>query len=89
MELRTPYGVVSLPEPECESGYTERQVREIVGDDWLEEFYYRTRYETKTLCEGRRYNHDTREYEPSCGPHGVVVHEVDVVAFLLGRPPLD
>lgn len=47
--------------------------------------------QTMMLCDGRRYNHDAREYEVACGgvAHGVVVYPWDVERFLAGLPVVD
>lgn len=79
-----------LPEPECEHGYTRRQIEQIIGERrsdfgrWMDG-------QTVTLCEGRSYNHETKEYEAACGgiAHGPVVYEHDLVRFLDGRPIVD
>lgn len=77
-----------LPRPECEGGYTAEQVRSIMGD-LHDEFQRWMSGQTVMLCEGRRYNHETRAYEPSCGPHGVVTYRWGVGRFLLGLPVID
>jgi hypothetical protein len=45
-----------------------------------------------TLCEGRRYNHETKEYEPddcAANPHGTVIYYHDVARFLRAGPIID
>ena len=72
-----------LPAPECTSGYTARQVEEIMGDRY-EEFLQWMSGQTRSLCEGRRFNHETREYEEDCGgvKHGGITYAYDVQRFL-------
>lgn len=80
-----------LPPPKCRLGYPREQVAEILGDRAAEFHRYMTG-QTVGVCEGRLYNHETSEYQPTeCAdnPHGVVVYGVDIKAFLEGRPPLD
>ena len=46
--------------------------------------------QTEALCEGREYNYETDEYEPTGeGPHGLVTYRQDVERFLLGLPVVD
>lgn len=79
-----------LPDPECKYGYTSQQLEKILGvllpkfDKWMEG-------QTMCICDGRRYNVETRQYEPSeCSvPHGTVVYPWDLERFLLKLPPLD
>lgn len=72
-----------IPEPECESGYTPAQVEEIMGDR-LEEFNKWMYGQTGSICEGRKYNHGTKEYETACGgiAHGMIVYSWDLKRFL-------
>lgn len=81
-------GSIILPEPECSSGYTGSQVAEIMGDR-IGEFHQWMSGQTRSLCEGRRYNHETKEYEIDCDgiSHGGITYVYDVQRFLglLGR----
>lgn len=78
-----------LPNPECNMGYTNKQVAEIMGDQ-LANFQEWSIGCTRSICEGRKYNHETSKYEPdSCGPHGVVTYRIDVDHFLSGLQPFD
>jgi hypothetical protein len=47
--------------------------------------------QTVGVCDGRSYNHATREYEIACGgiEHGMVTYGVDLQCFLGGGRPLD
>lgn len=79
MTAKTP----RLPEPECRWGYTDTQVREIVGDrydafvDWME-------FQTMSLCEAREYDHNISSWVsgPCTDAHGVVVYPWDLRRFL-------
>jgi len=80
----------TIPAPDCESGYTYNQLLEILGDD-LPNFNQWMRGQTMALCEGRRYNHETKEYTPKCGgvAHGGVVYPWDLARYLDGLPVID
>ena len=73
----------NIPEPECRSGYTVTQVEEIMGDR-AEEFVRWMSGQTVALCEGKKYNHETKKYEKDCGgtSHGVVIYAWDLKRFL-------
>lgn len=72
-----------IPEPECSSGYTEYQVEEIMGDR-LDEFIRWMNGQTMCLCQGRKYNHETKKYEVDCDgiAHGPIVYAWDLKRFL-------
>ena len=80
---------VKLPNPECEWGYTEVQIEQIcsVPEDFRKWMYG----QTMALCEGRKYNYDTQEYEESCGgvAHGMIVYPWDLVRYIECRPVVD
>ena len=82
---------MSLPEPECRGGYTHPQIVEIVGQDREQQFWNWMTGQTMMVCDGRRYNHDTQEYEQSCEvAHGMpIVYPWDLERFLDGRPIID
>ena len=74
--------------PACEAGYTEAQVRELVED--FDDFMDWMRGQTYALCDGRRFNHDTREWEPACDVgHGSVFYVTDVERYLRKLPIVD
>lgn len=79
-----------LPSPDCTGGYTIEQVENIMGPR-IEEFWRWMNGQTMMLCEGQRYNHETREYEEDCGgiAHGPVTYTWDLQRFLDGRPVID
>lgn len=73
--------VVPLPPPECGLGYPSGQLDVILGGDrptfdkWMNG-------QTMAICDGRKYNYGTHQYDDDgCGPHGVVVYSWDVKKF--------
>lgn len=79
-----------LPEPVCELGYPQEQLKTIMSRFLYEDFCRWMRGQTGGICDGRRYNFATKEYEETrCGPHGTVVYVGDVETFLRGGPNLD
>jgi hypothetical protein len=86
----TPPFASDLPAPECEGGYTNWQLAEILGNR-LDKFEQWMRGQTMMLCEGRSYDHDRCEYVPACGgvAHGGIVYRWDLERFLDGRPVID
>ena len=75
--------------PECVLGYPRAQIAKIVGDR-LDAFDHWMRGQTAAICDGKRYDHEAREYQPTgCGPHGVVIYPWDVENFLNGGPICD
>lgn len=79
-----------LPTPDCASGFTISQIDTILGAR-RSEFTAWMSGQTQALCEGRRYNHETKEYEEACDgiAHGPVVYPWDLKRFLDGRPIID
>lgn len=80
-----------IPDPECESGYPWSQIETFLGVERTEELMRWMRGQTMTLCEGRRYSHDTEDYSEKCGgvAHGPVVYAWDLERFMRGGPILD
>lgn len=82
-----------LPKPECEGGYPYAQTTKILQEHGRTrvEFDYWMRGQTIGVCEGRKYNHDTKEYEVSCGgvAHGGIVYRWDMERFLARKPIID
>jgi hypothetical protein len=80
---------MTIPKPECQLGYPESQLKEILGDR-LEDFNLWMRGQTIAGCDGRRYDHDKKEYQPTgCGPHGYVIYSWDLERYLAGGFPID
>lgn len=70
-----------LPKPECELGYTEKQLKEIFGDR-LEDFYVWAVGKTIARCDGYKYDRMAETHvSTGCGPHGYVTYPIDVIAF--------
>ncbi|RTK93182.1 hypothetical protein EKI60_06275 [Candidatus Saccharibacteria bacterium] len=80
----------NLPEPECKLGFTAVQVKTILGDDTTK-FYHWIAGQTMALCEGTRYDYETKRYEESCGgaAHGPIVYPWDLNRYLSGLPIID
>jgi len=75
----------ALLPPSCSLGYTESDLDAVLGDR-LPEFRRWFRGQTGVICEGRRYDHQAKEYrETGCGPHGFVVYAHDLERFLSGE----
>jgi hypothetical protein len=76
-------------QPECELGYTTEQLKEII--DNMLEFDRWMNGQTRAICEGRKYNHDTREWEVACDgvAHGLVTYQSDVERYLAGAEVID
>lgn len=78
-----------IEKAECQLGYTREQLKRIFGDR-LPDFNSWMIGQTGALCNGARYNYETKKEEPSgCGPHGYVVYSWDVERYLQGRPVID
>ncbi len=77
---------LGLPVPSCSYGYTIAQLNEIFGNN-IDTFNNWMYGQTVMLCEGTRYNHDTKSYEPSeCGEaHGPIVYSWDVMRYVASR----
>lgn len=74
-----------FPGPDCESGYSWDYLEEIMDHETFVTFSRWMNGQTCTICDGRRYNHGTREYEPTecaANPHGGVAYTWDVERFL-------
>ena len=70
--------------PVCSLGYPREQVEQLLAEEFAA-FAHWMRGQTMATCDGRRYDHDAREYQPTgCGPHGVVVYPWDVDNYLRG-----
>lgn len=75
----------------CPQGLTHSDLDELLGDR-REEFNRWMVGQTMSICDGRSYNHELREYElTECAdsPHGVVAYSWDVERFLAGLPVID
>lgn len=80
-----------LPDPKCPMGYPEAQLKDILFDR-INNFNKWMTGQTVGVCDGRRYNYDTKEYEPTeCAdkPHGAVVYRSDLQSYLAGKGNLD
>jgi len=81
--------------PDCPLGYSEGQLRKLLGDEGMANFKKWMVGQTVGICEGRYYDHEKECYLPSIcaemidGPHGVVYYAHDVERFLLRKPIID
>ena len=79
----------TLPKPECESGYPDKQLKEILKDEYRTFLNFMTG-QTMCLCDGREYDYELEEYRYSgCGPHGAVAYPWNLKGFLDGRKVWD
>lgn len=78
----------------CPHGYTKADLEQhfgaVVGQP--HPLWDQLKGQTQSICDGRRYDHDKQEYEPTaCAdtPHGVVAYTWDVQEWAEGRPVSD
>lgn len=76
--------VAVLPEPLCQGGYPLYQVEQFLDAKTFTAFKEWMSGQTMMLCRGRKYNHETKEYEEDCGgvSHGGVVYAWDLKRYL-------
>ena len=68
-----------MEKPECRGGYTDEQVRRIMGPRY-DEFQKWMYGQTFMICQG----------EAGCDrAHGSITYVTDIRTFLAGRAPLD
>lgn len=81
---------MQLPEPQCRNGYTNDQLKAILGDRYTE-FNDWMVGQTVRLCDGLRWNEALDVHEPNgCDePHGFVAYRWDLERFLAGLPIID
>lgn len=84
----------ALTEPQCLAapGYPVSQLESELTVEELEDLTKWMYGQTSVICNGRKYNHMTREYEPSeCSEHahGEVYFSWDVSRWLNQLDPLD
>lgn len=80
---------IPIPEPDCQIGYSRDALEQILAEDFSN-FASWMRGQTSAICDGRIYDHDSREYKPTgCGPHGLVVYRGDLYRYLHGLPVID
>lgn len=84
--------MITLPNPECPLGFPETQLIDFMTDLQLRDFHAWMYGQTFSHCDGRFFNHTTRQYEQSpCfqTTHGWVFFPTDVIRFLSGRKVID
>lgn len=75
----------------CPQGLTDADLDNLLGSR-RNKFNKWMIGQTMSICDGRRYNHELKMYEPTeCAdsPHGVVAYSWDVERFLAGLPVID
>lgn len=78
-----------VPEPQCQFGYPHPQLQEMLGARYPQ-FMKWMSGQTQSICDGRSYDHEKREYQQTgCGPHGPVVYVWDLDRWLAGLPVVD
>ena len=81
--------MAKLPKPDCELGYTDKQVDTIMGLR-MAEFQRWMAGQTMAICDGRRFSYAENRYEATgCGPHGYITYPWDLQRFLDGKPIID
>lgn len=80
---------MTLPKPDCDGGYSVDLLEETLGAERFAELMAWMYGQTMMLCDGRRYDHDAKEYYETHDSHGPVVYTWDVQRFLEGRPVID
>lgn len=81
-----------LGEPECPLGYPVTQLENTLGMQEMYALHWWMRGQTAAICEGRRYSHADKRYEPdACAghPHGVVYYRWDVERWARMDPVID
>lgn len=75
------------PDQPCGLGLPSEHLRQVLSAGQFKSLNAYLVGQTIGICDGRRYNHDTEEYEPTgCGPHGTVVYRRDVQRWIDGLP---
>jgi hypothetical protein len=82
---------VGIPPPDCRWGYPTSQLEEHLSVNQMQRLMQFMGGQTMTLCEGRAYNHQTKEYYEVCDgvAHGTVIYAHDLWRFLVGLPVVD
>lgn len=80
--------------PDCRYGFSDDYLRANLSDAQYKALKNWMHGQTIMLCDGRRYNYETKEYEPSeCGEkgeaHGAVLYTHDVNRWANRLPVID
>lgn len=78
-----------FPEPDCDRGYSRGVLEDALGAERFAELMDWMYGQTMMLCDGRRYDHDAKEYYETHPAHGPVVYTWDVEWFLRGGRIVD
>lgn len=81
---------LSIPAPACVMGYPQAQLCTFMSHAQEKDFLQWMVGQTVGVCDGRRYDHDTKTFsETGCGPHGTVVYAHDLMDWFAGKPVTD
>lgn len=83
---------MGLKDSTCPSGYNHEDLVGILGEEGLLDFWTWMTGQTVSLCDGREYNHETREYRATAcadAPHGLVVYRSDLERYVRKLPVID
>ncbi len=75
----------TFPAPDCEMGYSPEHLEWALGRDLYVEFQEWHAGQTGSICDGRRYDHESKTYYPTAcaeDPHGFVAYTWDVHRWL-------
>ena len=80
--------------PSCPMGYTRGDLENHFGavTGQPHSLWQQLIGQTGAICEGKRYNHEKREFEPTeCAdnPHGFISYTWDVLEWYRGQPVSD
>lgn len=82
----------ALPPSSCPLGYTEADLKGLLGEINFPIFRKWMYGQTMALCDGLYYDQIKGAYEKSgcyVHPHGAVVYGWDLERFLAGKPVID
>jgi hypothetical protein len=84
--------VETMPASACPLGYPREQLETWLGSQAYRRLCLWMLGQTLAICEGRRYDSESGEYQPDgCAehPHGPVVYRWDVARWLQAGPIID
>lgn len=82
---------IKLPEPECQMGFTRKQIEEMFGTIGVSQFFEWMSGQTVCQCDGKAYNHEKKTYEPTgcTHPTSTIYYMGDVKRYVEGLPIID
>jgi len=86
--------IEQLPPSDCPHGYPVAQLEQVLDEQQSRRLMHWMYGQTMTLCEGRFWDEETKEYvADECGPpprgHGAVIYTHDLERFLRAGPIID